>query len=176
MDCAPSASQCRIGGKREGHVQEDRQYDAIIIGSGQGGTPLASALAKAGRRTVLIERTHVGGTCINEGCTPTKTMIASGRVAYLVGRAADYGVRVGSMSVDMGKVRERKRAIVEDFRGGEQRGLEKTQNLDLLFGEGSFIAPKRVQVRKDGGEVLTLSAEIVVIDTGSRPLRPPVPG
>jgi len=68
------------------------QYDALIIGSGQAGTPLSTALASAGMRTALIERKHVGGTCVNEGCTPTKTMIASGRVAYVTRRAADYGV------------------------------------------------------------------------------------
>ncbi len=79
------------------------EYDAIIIGSGQAGTPLASALAQAGRKTALIERVHVGGTCVNEGCTPTKTMVASARVAYLARRGADYGVRTGEITVDMGK-------------------------------------------------------------------------
>src|SRR5712692_5452735 len=93
-------------------------YDAIIIGSGQGGGPLAGALAKAGRRTALIEREHIGGTCINEGCTPTKTMVASARVAYLARRAADYGVRTDFVRVDMSVVRGRKRAIVDSFRGG----------------------------------------------------------
>src|ERR1700741_76618 len=119
-------------------------YDAIVIGSGQGGTPLSTALAKAGMRTALIERKHVGGTCINEGCTPTKTMVASGRVAYLAKRGADYGVHTGEISVDMARVRERKRKIVESFRGGSQRRLEKTENLDLIFGDGSFVAPKTV--------------------------------
>src|SRR5213596_3501594 len=113
MDSTSSASQpAATDARPEPSVQEDRRYDAVIIGSGQGGTPLAAALAKAGRRTALIERAHVGGSCINEGCTPTKTMIASGRVAYLARRAADYGVQVGSVSIDMPKVRERKRAIV----------------------------------------------------------------
>ncbi len=87
-------------------------FDAVVIGSGQGGNPLALALAKAGKRTALVERKHVGGTCINEGCTPTKTMVASGRVAYLARRAADYGVRIGPISVDLKKVRQRKRDIV----------------------------------------------------------------
>ena len=77
-----------------------RHYDAIVIGAGQGGGPLASALARAGRRTAIIEREHVGGTCINEGCTPTKTMVASARVAYLARRGADYGVRTGPISID----------------------------------------------------------------------------
>src|SRR6202023_2286918 len=93
-----------------------QQYDAIIIGSGQAGTPLSTALAAAGMHTALIERKHVGGTCINDGCTPTKTMVASGRVAYLTRRAADYGVRTGAIAIDLRKVRQRKRDIVDKFR------------------------------------------------------------
>src|SRR4030081_2499295 len=130
-----------------------QQYDAIIIGSGQAGTPLSTALAPAGMHTALIERKHVGGTCNNEGCTPTKTMVASGRVAYLAHRAADYGVRTGPVSVDMAKVRQRKREIVNSFRNESQWRLEKTENLELLFGEASFSGPKAVTVRvQDGGQ------------------------
>src|SRR6516225_3524139 len=95
-------------------------YDAIVIGSGQGGNPLALALAKAGKRTALVERKHVGGTCINEGCTPTKTMVASGRVAYLARRGPDYGVQTGDVRIDMQRVRQRKREIVTSFRCGNQ--------------------------------------------------------
>src|SRR5436309_15607604 len=101
------------------------QYDAIILGAGQAGGPLAGALARAGRRTALIERVHVGGTCINEGCTPTKTIVASARVAYLARRAADYGVRAGSVTVDMAAVRRRKRDIVESFRSGSERRIQR---------------------------------------------------
>src|SRR5207253_11491248 len=95
-------------------------YDAIVIGAGQSGGPLSTALAKAGRQTAIIERKHVGGTCINEGCTPTKTMVASARVAYLARRAEDYGVHTGPVSVDMIKVRQRKRDMVTSFRAGSQ--------------------------------------------------------
>src|SRR6202049_986122 len=109
-------------------------YQAIVIGSGQGGTPLCRALAEAGLRTALIERQHVGGTCVNEGCTPTKTMVASARVAYLARRGADYGVRTGEINIDLGKVRERKRAIVDLFRNGSQARIQKTANLELIFG------------------------------------------
>src|SRR6202163_2259745 len=94
------------------------QYQAVVIGSGQGGNPLCKALAQTGMRTALIEREHVGGTCINEGCTPTKTMIASGRVAYLARRGADYGVNTGAIRIAMERVRKRKRDIVKSFRGG----------------------------------------------------------
>src|SRR5690242_17348430 len=104
------------------------QYDAVVIGSGQGGTPLCQALANAGMRTAIVEREHVGGTCINEGCTPTKTMVASGRVAYLARRGADYGVQTGKITVDMKGVRERKRSIVDSFRNGSQGRIEKTKN------------------------------------------------
>src|SRR5438105_11223485 len=103
------------------------EYDAIIIGSGQAGTPLASALARAGRKTALIERVHVGGTCVNEGCTPTKTMVASARVAYLTRRGADYGVHAGPVTIDMTKVRQRKRDIVESFRRGSERAVTSTE-------------------------------------------------
>src|ERR1700746_2839551 len=106
------------------------QYDAIIIGAGQAGGPLSTALAQAGQKTALIEREHVGGTCINEGCTPTKTMVASARVAYLARRAADYGVQTGPVSVDMTVVRQRKRALVQSFRDGSERRIESTDGVD----------------------------------------------
>src|SRR4029077_4758485 len=122
-------------------------YDAIVIGSGQGGTPLSMALAKAGMRTALIERKHVGGTCVNEGCTPTKTMVASGRVAYLARRAADYGVHAGPISIDLEKVRQRKRDIVAKFRSGNESRIAKTQNLELIMGEASFSGAKSLVVR-----------------------------
>ena len=157
--------------------QNTRHYDAIVIGAGQGGGPLASALARAGRRTAIIEREHVGGTCINEGCTPTKTMVASARVAYLARRGADYGVRTGPITVDLGRVRQRKRDIVESFRSGTQRALEETPGLDLLMGEATFTGPKTLRVRLNaGGDPLTLTAETIVVNTGARPGMPPVPG
>src|SRR5271163_4588679 len=101
-------------------------YQAIVIGSGQGGTPLCQALANTGLRTALVERAHVGGTCVNEGCTPTKTMVASGRVAYLARRGADYGVHTGSIGIDMGRIRERKRGIVNEFRTGNEKRIAAT--------------------------------------------------
>src|SRR2546429_7223536 len=105
-------------------------YDAIIIGAGQAGGPLSTTLAQAGWKTAIIERIHVGGTCINEGCTPTKTMVASARVAYLARRGADYGVHTGPVTVDMVKVRQRKRDIVDSFRGASERQLTSGAGLD----------------------------------------------
>lgn len=149
-----------------------QQYDAIIIGSGQGGNPLAEAFAAAGKRTAMIERKHVGGTCINEGCTPTKTMIASGRVAYLAQRGADYGVHTGAISVDLEKVRQRKRDIVDSFRNGSQERLQKATNLDLIFGEASFTGPKSVVVRVHDGTERILTASQIFINAGTRAGRP----
>src|SRR6185312_4385894 len=113
-------------GMERKRMASPQPYDAIIIGAGQAGGPLASALARSGRRTALIEREHVGGTCINEGCTPTKTMVASARVAYLARRASDYGVRTGPIQIDMTTVRQRKRAIVESFRESSERQIKET--------------------------------------------------
>jgi len=152
------------------------QYDAMVVGSGQAGTPLSRALARAGWKTAIIEREHVGGTCINEGCTPTKTMVASARVAYLARRGADYGVETGPVSVDMTVVRQRKRDIVTSFRSGSQRGLERTKGLDLLMGEAQFIGPKILEVHLNNGKTRQLTANKIFINTGARPSTPSLSG
>ncbi len=157
-------------------MSTSQQYDAIIIGSGQAGTPLSTALAAAGMHTALIERKHVGGTCINEGCTPTKTMVASGRVAYLARRAADYGVNTGPISIDLGKVRQRKRDIVDKFRNGSQARIEKTANLELIFGEARFAGPTTIEVRSNDGAQRSLSAKYIFINAGTRAARPKLDG
>ncbi|HEX8969179.1 MAG TPA: mercuric reductase [Chloroflexota bacterium] len=145
-------------------------YDAIIVGSGQAGGPLSTALARAGQRTALIEREHVGGTCINEGCTPTKTMVASARVAYLARRAADYGVHTGRIEIDMPRVRQRKREMVDSFRsGGEQRILNA--GVSLIRGEARFVGPRTLEVNGQ-----QLAAERIFINAGARPSRPDLPG
>ncbi len=151
-------------------------FDAIIIGSGQAGKPLAIELARAGWKTALIEREHVGGTCINVGCTPTKTMVASARVAYLARRGGDYGVRVPSVGVDMAAVRARKRAIVERFRNYSTDKLQRTENLSLIFGAASFVDSTTVDVKLNDGGTRRLSARKIVINTGGRPLVPQIPG
>jgi len=154
----------------------DNHYDAIVIGAGQAGTPLSQALANAGMRTALIERVHVGGTCINEGCTPTKTMIASGRVAYLARRGADYGVHTGAISIDMARVRQRKRDIVDSFRTGSEKRIAATAKLDLIYGEASFTGPKTIRIElRDGGE-RSLTAERFFINAGCRPSVPRLTG
>jgi pyruvate/2-oxoglutarate dehydrogenase complex dihydrolipoamide dehydrogenase (E3) component len=150
-------------------------FDAIIIGSGQGGNPLAEALIAAGKKTAMIERQDVGGTCINRGCSPTKTMVASARVAYLARRGTEYGVNLGRIAVDMGRVRERKRAIVSTFRQSRENRLAKV-HADLVRGEASFTGPRQLRVAlRDGGE-RRLTAAQIFIDTGTGSAVPSIPG
>ena len=157
-------------------MAEITHYDAIILGSGQAGNPLAVALSAKGKRTAMIERAAVGGTCVNYGCTPTKTMVASAEVAYLARRASDYGITVGQVSVDMLAVRERKRGIVKTWREGSEKRLRQAQRVDLIYGEGSFVGPKQLRVRlSDGGERM-LTAPLIVIDTGLRASAPLIEG
>ena len=157
-------------------MPDPEQYDAIVIGSGQGGTPLAKALAKAGRKTAIVERQYIGGTCVNVGCTPTKTMFNSARVAYLARRSADYGVHTGELTVNMGEVRARKQRVVDDFRDGGLNGIEKTAGLDLLRGEASFTGPHSLEVRMTDGGTRLLTAATIFINTGGRPSTPKVEG
>jgi len=150
--------------------------DVIIIGTGQAGKPLAFSFAEAGRHTVIIERGHVGGTCVNVGCTPTKAMVASARVAHVVRRAADYGVITGMPRVDLAKVVARKRQIVTSFRDGSRASLEATPNLELVLGQACFTGPKSLRVRLNDGGERELHAETIVINTGARPARPSFEG
>src|SRR5215218_1879685 len=152
-----------------------QHYDAVVIGAGQGGVPLATTLAKAGRKTALVEREHVGGTCINEGCTPTKTMVASAKVAYFDRRSADYGVSDGQVAVDMVAVRQRKRNIVKSFRSGGERRLHDA-GVDLIVGEARFTGPKELEANLNSGGTMRLSADNIFINTGARPANPPIEG
>ncbi|MEA2257568.1 MAG: hypothetical protein QOJ51_393 [Acidobacteriaceae bacterium] len=150
-------------------------FDAIIIGSGQGGNPLAEVLVAAGKKTAMIERKEAGGTCINTGCTPTKTMVASARVAYLARRGTDYGVDVGPVAVDMNRVRERKRNIVLGQRHSREKRLANA-NVELIRGEASFTAPGKLRVAlREGGE-RRLAAPQIFINTGTQSALPPIQG
>jgi pyruvate/2-oxoglutarate dehydrogenase complex dihydrolipoamide dehydrogenase (E3) component len=152
------------------------QYDAILIGSGQANNPLATTLAAEGWKVALIEREHVGGTCINEGCTPTKTMIASASVADAALRGENYGVKTGPVSMEMTRVRERKRTMVETFRTSNRRRLEEAEGVDLLMGEGRFTGASAVKVLMKDGSGRHLSADRIFINTGQRPRVPDLPG
>lgn len=151
-------------------------YQCIVIGSGQAGTPLSQALANAGMRTALIEREHVGGTCVNEGCTPTKTMVASGRTAYLARRGGDYGVKTSHLRIDMARVRRRKRDIIKLFRGGSETRIAKTKNLDLIHGEASFTGPNAISIRSKDKIIRHLTADKCFINAGCRPGVPALEG
>ena len=163
---------------RKENFMAEASYDAIIIGVGQAGNPLASALAKAGKRVALIERDAVGGTCINWGCTPTKTMIASARVAYLAGRGADFGVETGPgpVSIDLSQVRRRKRDVVEGFRSSIENKFETSDGISLICGDAKFTGPKSLEIALRGGGTQAVTAPLVFINTGARPSVPPIDG
>ncbi|MFG2546336.1 mercuric reductase [Streptomyces sp. NPDC048594] len=142
-------------------------YDVIVIGTSQGGRFLPADLAKAGKSVALVERDHLGGVCVNTGCTPTKTMVASARVAHLARRAAEYGVQTGPVSVDLAAVRERKRAMVAGARENYVSRLAQ-DGLDLIEGEARFTGPKSVEVAMKDGGTRTLGAPVIIVDAGAR--------
>ena len=154
-------------------MSDNEKHDAVIIGTGQAGKPLAGSLAKAGWKTAIVERDAVGGSCINVGCTPTKTMVASARVAYVASRAAEYGVMTGPWNIDLSLVRQRKRDVVARFRGGSEKGLQRTEGLELVRGEATFVGPHSVVVTSPEGESRKLEAGKIFINTGTRPAIPP---
>jgi pyruvate/2-oxoglutarate dehydrogenase complex dihydrolipoamide dehydrogenase (E3) component len=148
-----------------------KAYDAIIIGAGQSGPFLAVRLAEAGRRVALIEREHVGGTCVNNGCIPTKTMVASARAAHVARDGARFGVETGSVRVDYAKVKARKDEIVAGSVKGLVDWMAATKGLTTILGEARFTGPHEIEVN---GE--TLSAPQIFLNTGGRPVVPDWPG
>ncbi|SHM63094.1 dihydrolipoamide dehydrogenase [Cyclobacterium lianum] len=153
-----------------------KKYHSIVIGAGQSGMPLAKKISAKGFSVALIEKRALGGTCINDGCSPTKTMVASAKVAHMVSRASEFGVEVKGFRVNQKAVRDRKNRIVELFRGGATKGLQKAENLDIIMGEGVFQADKTLLVKRAGQEDLVLQAEKYFINTGSAPNIPPIEG
>jgi pyruvate/2-oxoglutarate dehydrogenase complex dihydrolipoamide dehydrogenase (E3) component len=147
------------------------RYDAIVIGSGQGGNPLSQKLADYGWTVALIEKEHLGGTCINTGCTPTKTMVASAQVAHYARNAARWGVRANQVSIDLPVVVARKNQIVQSFRSGQQRNVDQRPNLHLHRGPAQFLDSRRVEVK---GELL--ESERIFINTGARSVIPRIEG
>lgn len=144
-----------------------QRFDAIVIGAGQAGPFLAVRLAEAGRKVALIERRYMGGTCVNDGCTPTKTLVASARVAWLARRAADFGVSTGPVSVDMAAIRARKDKVVMASRTGLEQWMAATENLTVIYGSAAFTSPHEVEVN---GEVL--AADEIFLNTGARAVVP----
>ncbi|HZU34630.1 MAG TPA: mercuric reductase, partial [Gemmataceae bacterium] len=147
------------------------RYDTLVIGSGQAGNPLCQKLADHGWTVALIEKDHLGGTCVNTGCTPTKTMIASAQVAHYARDAARWGVRTSQVSVDLAKVVARKEQIVHQWREGLEQKVRERKNLHLYRGHARFLNSNHLRV---GDQVL--EAERIFINTGSRVAVPPVDG
>jgi pyruvate/2-oxoglutarate dehydrogenase complex dihydrolipoamide dehydrogenase (E3) component len=147
-------------------------YDAIIIGTGQAGPALARRLVAAGWKVAIIERKLFGGTCINTGCTPTKTLVASAYAAHLARRAADYGVTVGgAVSVDMKAVKARKDAVSGVSRNAVERSLKTLKGCAVYEGHARFVGPKEVQI----GDIV-LRSDKIFVNVGGRALVPPIPG
>jgi pyruvate/2-oxoglutarate dehydrogenase complex dihydrolipoamide dehydrogenase (E3) component len=150
-------------------MPEATKYDVIVIGTSQGGRFLPITFAKAGRKVALVERGPLGGVCVNFGCTPTKTMVASARVAYLAKRGAEYGVYTGPVSVDLQAVRKRKQNMVDGARNYFESLVKPLAGLDLLKGEAHFIAPKTLEVSLADNGTREITAPLIFIDTGARP-------
>ncbi len=149
-----------------------RTHDAIVIGTGQAGPALAVRLAHAGQKVAIVEREHFGGTCVNDGCIPTKTLVASARAAHIARRAADFGVTLGGpVSVDMKAVKARKDRVVAHSVEGLSRWLRSTKGLEIVWGHARFVGPDAIEV--DGR---TLSAPMIFINVGGRATLPDWPG
>lgn len=153
-----------------------KTYDAIVIGSGQAGGPLAKKLALAGKKTALIEKRYVGGTCINDGCTPTKTWIASAKAAYSASENAKLGVTTKGIHLDMTAIKNRKDEVVSLFRSSNEKSIAATAGLDLLFGEASFIDKNVVAVKLNNGDYQELTAGLIFLNTGCKPVIPDIEG
>lgn len=152
-----------------------KKFDAIIIGTGQSGKPLAVALADKGRKVAVVEERFVGGTCINYGCTPTKAMVASAKAAYMAEHGKEWGVNTGKVKVDFAAVMKRKDKIVKDFRAGGEKQLEGNKNITLIRGTGSFAESNVIRVTSGKNEQL-LTTKHIFIDTGAKPVIPNIPG
>jgi pyruvate/2-oxoglutarate dehydrogenase complex dihydrolipoamide dehydrogenase (E3) component len=147
------------------------KYDAIVVGSGQAGNPLSFRLADLGSSVALVEEKNLGGTCINVGCTPTKTMVHRAQVAHYARNAARWGVNTSGVKVDLVKIVAQKDEVVLSFRGGQQRRVDERKNLRLYRGHARFVAPHRLQVGDD-----VLESEKIFINTGGRASIPAIPG
>ena len=147
------------------------RFDAIVIGSGQAGNPLCFALADHGWKVALVEKAELGGTCVNTGCTPTKTMIASAQVAHYARNASRWGVNASAISVDLPAVLARKTAVVNRFRSGNQKQVDARSNVHLFRGQAKFLSPHSIQV---GDEIV--EGERIFINAGCRPIAPKLPG
>ena len=157
------------------HTPHER-YDAVVIGSGQAGEPLAIEFARAGLHTALLEGFEFGGACVESGCASSQSLIASANVARLARRASDFGVETGSVVVDFGKVQRRKQAVIDGLRSQAMQTLSDTPGLTVLKGEARFESAGSLLVREKDAAILELQAERMFINTGARPALPKLPG
>jgi pyruvate/2-oxoglutarate dehydrogenase complex dihydrolipoamide dehydrogenase (E3) component len=153
-----------------------KQYDVIVIGAGQAGLPLSKKLAKAGKKVALIEKRWVGGTCVNDGCTPTKTWVASAKAAYMAANSGPLGVKIKSYKVDMALIKKRKDDIVIHARNGGTKNAEETPNLDLIFGEATFTDTKTISVKLKNGGTTLLKADLIFLNVGTKTFIPDIEG
>jgi pyruvate/2-oxoglutarate dehydrogenase complex dihydrolipoamide dehydrogenase (E3) component len=149
-----------------------QRFDAIIVGAGQAGPPLAGRLTGAGMKVAVIERKLVGGTCVNYGCIPTKTLVASAHAAHTARRGAEYGVGTGDIAVDMAKVKARKDKVMLDDRHGVESWLEGMDGATLIRGHARFTGPKTMKIDDD----LTITADKIFLNVGGRAIVPHIPG
>ena len=146
-------------------------FDAIIVGAGQAGPAIAARCSKEGLRTAVIERGHFGGTCLNVGCVPTKTLVASARAMHLARRGAEFGFDAGEIRVDMARVKARKDGIVGKSREGLESWMRSLKETEVIVGEARFVAAATLEV---GGRRLT--APRIFLNVGGRSVRPDIPG
>jgi pyruvate/2-oxoglutarate dehydrogenase complex dihydrolipoamide dehydrogenase (E3) component len=155
---------------------KQKQYDAIVIGAGQAGLPLAKKLAKAGKKVALIEKRWVGGTCVNDGCTPTKTWVASAKAAYMAANSGPLGIKIKSYKVDMALIKKRKDDIVIHARNGGTKNAQETPNLDLIFGEAVFTDVKTIAITLNEGGTQLLKADWIFLNVGTKTFIPDIEG
>ncbi|HEY3705135.1 MAG TPA: FAD-dependent oxidoreductase, partial [Terracidiphilus sp.] len=149
----------------------NQSFDAIVVGAGQAGPSLAVRLANAGQKVALIERHLFGGTCVNTGCTPTKTMVANAHAAHLARRGRDFGFNAGEIRVDLRAVQARKDAVVQHSRSGVESWLRGTENCTVIQGHAAFESSRTLRVGND-----LLEAPQIFLNVGARPLIPSMPG
>ena len=153
-----------------------KNYDAIIIGAGQAGVPLAKKLAKAGKKVALVEKRWVGGTCVNDGCTPTKTWVASAKAAWAAANSAHLGIKIKNYKIDFALIKKRKDDIVLNARKGIEKSMLETPGLDLLHGEATFTGEKTIAVKLKGFGVKHIKGDWIFINTGTETFIPHIEG
>jgi pyruvate/2-oxoglutarate dehydrogenase complex dihydrolipoamide dehydrogenase (E3) component len=153
-----------------------KEFDAIIIGTGQGGIPLAKAFAKSGWKTAVIEKAYAGGTCINYGCTPTKTMISCAKTAYNIRHSKEWGIEVKDYVIDINAIIDFKERIVMASRNGSYNGLKGKDNIEYIEGTATFTGFKQLTVELNAGGNQELTAGKIFINTGTSPMIPTLDG